>query len=329
MQTEAEYLRWHSGYNFWRGQYTVRNQTYTMACMELRQLSAAFEHASAGQMDRSALALEWGAAIGKPEPPSPDQWKLTPELLDIVLSYREMAKTLERDFPFGVDTTRSPMSCIFSLLGNNGFPPEGRYMKFDGEEGGFHVTITDILDNPRMGIANRAFPHSVSVISQDDKQVLLSIDHSAEMSYILDQVRYFVETARRKEETDASTKAWFAAYDDWKRGKPVDDTPLPESPKIGLDLSLLRGSKLGLERSAEGTGYRVTKTGDVTRACGLWLYDYTKEHGCNAASALSALLGEEYAVNFYDYLSSIRPDKVLKHAKECIEKTDVIKISIS
>jgi hypothetical protein len=155
----------------------------------------------------------------------------------------------------------------------------------------------------------------------------LTIKYNVEINGLLDQTRYFIEAARRKEEFDSVWKLYSDALEDWRSGKPLDDTPLPPLPRIPSDFELIRKSKIEIERQAEHVGYRLD--GDVRRALGLWLYDYTAKHGGSALAALDVLLEQIHVEPYHPYhdkLAEREPSKALDHAKRCIEKAEVLKI---
>lgn len=327
MQTMSEYNRWLNGYGFWRGQYTVRNPEYIAGRNELKKLSDDFLQMGHVSYQRW-MYLEWGAAIGKTEPPQNAKWDFLPEQLEIVIEYRRKKAQLRVLFPYGQGISHIPMSQVFTLLGQGKFPPDGSvYLDSSSGVGMFGINASHIINNPRPDVIHGALSDTVQVVSENEFHLTLKIEYNAELYGVLDKVRYFIEAARHKEEFDAIHKLYADALDDWRSGKPLDDAPLPQLSKIGSNFELLQKSKSELERGAKAVAYRVTKEGDATRACGLWLYDYKLEHGCNISEAYSILHNQEYAAPFHKKISSIEPDKVHRHAKACIEKADVLTTS--
>lgn len=168
MQVMSEYNRWLNGYGFWRGQYTVRNQEYLAGRNQLQKLSDDFL-----QMGYASylkwMRLEWGAAIGKPEPPPRDTWDYLPEQLEIVLEYRNKAEQFRVLFPYGKDTSYVPMSQVFTLLGQESFPPDGSvYFESPSGEGMFAINASHNIDNPRPGIIHGPPCDTVRVINENE-----------------------------------------------------------------------------------------------------------------------------------------------------------------
>ncbi len=327
MQTMSEYNRWLNGYGFWRGQYTVRNQEYIAGRNELKKLSDVFLQMGHVSYQRW-MYLEWGAAIGKPEPPQHDTWGFLPEQLELVFEYRNKAAQFRASFPYGQDTSRIPMSHVFKLFEQEKFPPEGSvYFKSSSGEIMFGVNASDIVNNPRPNVIHGALSDTVQVVKENESHITLKIEYHAELYELLDKIRYFIEAARRKEEFDAVYKFCADTLDDWRSGKPLDDTPLPQLPRITSDLDLVKKSKLEIVRHAKHVGYKTD--GDVRRALGLWLYDYKAEHGGSALAALDVLLEQIHTEPYHPYhdkLAEREPSKALSHATRCIAKAEVLKI---
>jgi hypothetical protein len=305
-------IEWFNGYAFWRAQYTSRNEQYKSKKALLNGLSSEFLRTGLNHhpsFEIGKLRLEWSAGVGKPMPPTQEEWPFTIDMLRIVIAYRNIDHEIRSEFPYAEPFLADVHDIIESLC-NNTFPPISAF------------TVDNLNLYPSEIVFGRC-SRAVELVHKNKSTLLVKIDFSQETPLILDRVRLIVEQARLQPDTGEKREQFLEFVQAWKGEEAAAQASASDYiPPLEPDLD----PQLLKRRKRESVGkYRPGTDTDKTRAIGLWLYDYMIENQVKPVGAVRALRQEE----FYEFFGKKNPDDeifmgIIRKTKACIDQAEVL-----